>query len=263
MSGRTAEQYRQLLDSLLPKGKIWNREKTSVLQRLLYGLADELSRIEGRTFDLITEKDVRTTEELITEHEEDYGLPKSGEELANTLADRRNDLHAALLTVGQQYKEYFIDIAAAAGYTITIEEFTPAWSGVAMAGDACGDQVNIFYWKVWIDLDSVTYSYEVNISKLITKISSIKPGHSHLLFEFYGAEFSRAFSRAFDSIPHYDNSWPDGEFNRDFSNAFANAFDYDGKNYIGAFNQAFSIATDRYSGGSFSDSFGIAFLRPR
>lgn len=263
MSGRTGEQYRQLLSSLLPKGKLWNRKVSSILQKILYGLADELSRIEGRSFDLLTERDVRTTTELITEHELDWGLPKEGEELAATLEGRRNGLHVALLTVGQQYEQYFIDLAEAGGYTITIESFRPAWSGVLLSGEPCGDQQNIFFWKVWIDLDSVTYSAEVNISKLIKKIYGIRPGHTHLLFEFYGAEFSRSYSRAYNSIPHYDNSWPLGEFSRDFDNSFANAYDYDGVNFIGAYSQAFSIAMDRHSGGSYSRDFGVEFLRQR
>ena len=259
---RTGEQYRKLLSSLLPKGVFWNKFLNSFMQKTVYGMADELSRIEGRAEDLYDEKDVRTAVELLPEHEEDFGLPDEGDSISTITSKRQDELHAAFLNVGQQFKQFYIDIAAALGYTITIEEFTPFWSGLGGAGDPCGIQNNLFYWRVLIDLDSVTYSSEVNITKLINKISKSMPGHTHLLFEFSGAEFSRAFSRAYDSIPHYDNSWFELEFSRDFSNAFTNAYDYDGVNFTGAFAQAFSIAFDRHSGGNFGRGFGNSFFKP-
>ncbi len=231
------------------------------MQKVIFGMADEPSRIEGRAGDLYDEKDVRTAIELLAEHELDFGLPDEGDQISSITAERQRELESALLNVGQQFKEYYIDIAAALGYTITIEEFTPFWSGLGGAGDPVGIQNNLFFWKVLIALSSVTYSSEVNITKLINKINKSAPGHTHTLFDFTGAAFSRAFDRAFNSIPHYDNSWPDMDFSRDFSNAFTNAFDYDGVNFTGPFSQDFSIAFDRHSGGNFSDAFGVGFFK--
>lgn len=260
--GRNSSQYQKLLFSLMPKGRLWNTRETSILGKILYALGEELARVETRGEVLLTEQDVRNASELLTEHETDYGLPDIGDTIAESDADRQNELHSMLLKVGQQYKQYFIDIASALGYTITIEEFTPAWAGNAAAGDACGDQKNIFKWMVWIDIDSVTYSKEVNILKLINKIKASKPAHTHVLFEFKGAEFSRAFDSAFDRIPHYDNSWFNGEFDAAFSKAFTNNVNYDGINYTGAFGHAYSIDYYRRSGGAFTDAFGLGYDRP-
>jgi len=258
---RTAEQYRELLKSLMPLGKIWTRDSNSVLHKIWYSLGEELSRIEARVDDLYDEKDVRTTSELLLEHEEDFGLPDIDDEISSIESERQEELESSLLKLGQQFQQYYIDIANALGYTITIEEFSPFWAGVQTAIDRIGDQYNVFWWMVWIDLDNVTYSNQVNITKLINKINSTKPGHTHLIFEFRNAEYGRAFDRAFDSIPHFDNSWFQFDYSPDFSNAFGNNKDYDGVNYTGNYGQAFGISFDRYSGGAFTDAYGLGFER--
>lgn len=287
--GRTVEQYKNLLLSLLPKGKIWNREPNSIIAKVLKGLAWEFYRIEARAETLITESFVSKTSELITDHEEDFDLPEDGLELASTTAGRREDLLASQIRRGQQYEAYFEEIAEELGYTILIDLFTPFWAGVATAGSPCGDQRNLFFWLINIEINSlcditdriIEYK-DANLSRIEGKMERIKPGHTHLLFDFSGTEdnrgdatkrlveFSRAFSSAgFDAKPTWDNSWgyPEDkglDFDRNFSSAFANNCDYDGVYLIGAFNQSFDLSYDRYSGGSFAtDSFGDAFKKPK
>jgi uncharacterized protein YmfQ (DUF2313 family) len=258
---RSALQYRQLLLSLLPPGKVWQGKIDRVLVKTIYAIADEFVRVEERVEALFEEKDVRTTTELLEDHENDYSLPDEGDEIGKTTEKRREELHASLLKLGQQYKQYYIDIAAALGYTIRIEEFTPFWAGLGQAGDACGDQFNLFKWIVWIDESSVTRSIEVNIKKLKFKIEDTAPAHTCVFFRFDGIEYDRAFSSAFDSIPSFDRSWLNGEYSRDFDNSFANAYDYDGENWIGAFSQAFGLSFDRHSGGNYNTEFSVDFSK--
>jgi len=263
MKNRTSTQYRDLLKSLLPKGKIWNLNNDSFLVMLLNGIGEEFSRIDERGYDLFDEKDTRTTEELLTEHEEDFNLPDEGDSISNFTEVRRDELQAMLLKVGNQNKEYFEEIADALGYDIQVDQFQPFWAGFSTAGSECGDQENLFFWKIQIKIESVTESFEVNLMKLINKISKNKPGHTIVLFDFYGIEYGRGFDRAFSRCPHYDNSFIEQDFSRDFSVEFANAYDYDGINYVGSFNYDFSISFDRHSGGSFfRDDFGSGFTRP-
>ena len=152
---RSSLDYRKQLQSLLPKGKLWNRNEDSILTKILYGLGEELSRIEGRAQNLLLEKLLDSTDELLTDHEEDFGLPEEGEDLQPTTELRRNELKSKLLEVGQQDPGYFEDICEAFGYDVWIEEFRPAWSGVFVSGEPCGDQKNIFFWKTHIDVDSI------------------------------------------------------------------------------------------------------------
>ena len=260
---RLADDYKRLLISLLPKGAVWNRELTSNLSKLMEAIAQEYKRIDDRSRDLITERQVKLTTELITEHETDYGIPVEGESLGATIALRREDLYAALLKVGQQNTEYFEEIADALGYTIEIDQYQPFWVGFSTVDSPVGDQYNLFYWTVLIDATLIAESIDVNITKLINNITAVKPAHTHVLFDWNNVEFDRSFSIDFNRKPHYDNSWRVGEFGREFDNSFANAYDYDGVNYIGAFDYSFSIAFDRRSGGEFfADEFSSAFTRP-
>lgn len=261
---RSIEQYRNLLHSLLPKGDIWIRDDTKVLDKLLLGLAYEFNRLDIRVDDLLTERDSRYVEELLTEFEAEYGLPEEGLDLEPTTERRRNVVHAKVVAIGDQDPDYFEAIAEALDYSIEIETFQPAWAGVAAAGDTCGDQTVLFKWIIWIDSTLITYSIDVNITQLIADINRVKPGHTQVFFQWKGNAFSRAFSRAFDAIPHYDNYWPEYEnaFSPAFSDAFPNNISYYGVNYTGAFSQAFSIAFDRKSGGAFSKAFSQAFDQP-
>jgi uncharacterized protein YmfQ (DUF2313 family) len=260
---RSSDDYKKLLQSLLPKGKLWNRDPNSVLAQILAGLAVEYSRIDGRSEDLLDESFVTKTTELITEHEEDFGLPDEGFSLASTTEKRREDLLFEKQKVGQQDKGYFESIAQTLGYDITIVEYSPFIVGATTVNNPVGDLENLFYWLVGIDVDSVTESAEVNISRLIAKINKIKPAHTIALYDFYGAGFSRGFSIGYNRIPSYDNSWIELGFGRGFSNGFANAYDYDGVNYVGGFSQGFNIGFDRKSGGGFKyNAFSTAFAMP-
>jgi len=258
--GRTASEYQQMLQALLPPGSIWNREPDSTLGEVLLAEGDEFTRVESRMEDLIDERDPTTVTELLVEHEEDFGLPEDGEELGATTALRREQIHALLIARGQQDPAYFVSIAEGLGYTVTIQEHTPAWVGLATVGQPCGDQENLFYFTVLIQHDNDTV---LNITKLISKINKYKPAHVIALFDFIAPAFGRAFGRSFDAILHYDGTvWP-GSFSPDFSSAFNNNIEYDGVNYIGAFGYGFNLAFDRRSGGAFHrDEFGVGFTRP-
>jgi uncharacterized protein YmfQ (DUF2313 family) len=262
---RTIEDFTRLLMSLLPPSKFgfFTRSLYSDSYKYYKGVATEFVRVDQRMQDLLYEALPSYINEMLEEWENEYGLPEAGFSLANTDDGRRAEIKAKFLEVGRQDVNYYIQIAEALGYTITIEEFSPAWMHVVTMGDPVGGQENLFYWKVLIDLDYITSSSQVNISKLIYKIKRVKPAHTMVLFDFVNAGYSRGFNKGFKSIPHYDNSWDGLDFDRGFNNGFSNAYDYDGVDYVGGFNQGFSIAYDRYSGGAYNNNgFSIGFIRP-
>lgn len=280
---RTPQQYKELLKQLLPLGRAWTRSTDSTMDEVLQGFSDEPARVDGRGDDLLLERDVTTTTELVTEHEEDFGLPEEGEELGTTLAERRSDLLSKLITRGQQDVNYFISIIRALGYTITIDEFTPAWAGVMQAGDPCGTQENLFYWKVnvFVEGNKGAFGPDFAVSEfrsilindrtfidtlvrsldpVILKINKLKPGHTIALFDFYGNSFSRAFDWSFDSVPHNDGTIIPGSFDFNFNKAFAVNYDYDGNYLQGSFCSAFNLAFNAKFGGAFgNNSFSNAF----
>lgn len=275
---RGISEYKNLLLSLLPKGKLWTRQSGTLFVNFFRGLAGEFKRVDDRIDDLLKEFHVTTTNELLEEHETDFGLPDNGFSLAATDDGRREELLTSLVQTGGQDKYYYEELAENLGYDVNITQYQPFWAGIMSCGDPCGPQNNLFYWKVGIEINSVEEPMEVNISKLIYKVNATKPAHTKVLYDFEGleanrgvvgkklVEFDRSFGRAFDRIPYYDNLWglveeKELDFGREFSNAFANAYDYYGANLVGPYNAAFSIAFDRYTGGSYTREFSDAFNR--
>jgi uncharacterized protein YmfQ (DUF2313 family) len=272
-----------MLKSLLPRGRALTREVGSWIDQLLYSYAEEFARIDERADDFIEETDPATTTELIAEHEADYNIEWNGLDGINA---RREVVVAKLVARGQQDKSYFVQVADKIMYLVVIEEFRPCWAGVAVAGDPCGDQVNIFFWKVQADVNKQKGAFACDfydaefdgvsildiryvarltrsLDTLISQINSIKPGHSTALYDFYNVGFSRAFHWGFDAMPINDGTIPIEECTSEFSSAFTAVGNYDGTYLTGAFNGGFCLSFDRYNGGEFeSTAFDTTFRRP-
>lgn len=124
--GMTAADYLAQLQALLPPGPAWPKDADATLTRLLGALAAELARVDGRAQQLVEEADPRTVAELFADWERVAGLPDTCAQAFGgdqTMAQRRAALVARLTTLGGQSPAYFIGLAAALGYAITITEF--------------------------------------------------------------------------------------------------------------------------------------------
>ena len=145
----TPRDYQQQLAALLPQGAIWPRDNDSNLMTLLLGLAQEFARVDRRAADVIRESDPRTTLELLEDWERNWGLPDTClADVEQTIAERRDALVAKIVGTGGQSRPYFIDVAAALGFTITIEEFRPFRAGLGRAGDALTNGDWQYTWRV-------------------------------------------------------------------------------------------------------------------
>lgn len=285
----SAVDYLKLLASLLPKGRAWNRhfgrllgwgpfgagfgdgfagarmskptQDPSTLMEVLAGQAEELARVDQRSHDLLTEKDTRYTTELLIDHEADFGLPDACmEEAELTVEQRRHILNLKLRAIGQQDKDYFEDLVESLGYgQAYIEEFRPAWSGVLAAGEPCGNQDNIFYWKLWLGQESDWQIYyfcagqsecgaHLRWLPLAETIDCLiaeryKPAHTQLLWGYYGYQFGRCFDFGFLSLPPMQQENIDGLY--------------------GGFNaMCFGLGFDIAAGGGFGSSLGSGFSGP-
>ena len=142
--GFSVANYKSLLKALLPRGKAWSRDAGS-MPELLDGIVEEFARADTQIGSLITERDSRYTSALLEEQENDLGITP---EVGTTEAERRIIVRSILVAMGGQDPQYFIDLAAAMGYTITIDQFRPAWCGVVVCGEPCGKQEVLFVWRV-------------------------------------------------------------------------------------------------------------------
>ena len=121
----TPEQYLEQLLALQPPGSALPRDPDSTWGRLLQAEADELARVDRRADDLVVESDPRTSAELLPDWERVCGLPDGCASAANTLAERRAAVHSKLVDQGGQSRAYFIGLAKALGFDVTIEEHRP------------------------------------------------------------------------------------------------------------------------------------------
>lgn len=124
--GLTSTDYLAQLQALLPPGPAWSKDADAPLTRLLTGLSQELARVDGRALQLVEEADPRTVAELFADWERVAGLPDAcavafgGDQ---TVAQRRAALVGRLATLGGQSAAYYVGLAAALGYAITVTEF--------------------------------------------------------------------------------------------------------------------------------------------
>ncbi len=172
-----AEEYANQLEALLPPGLAWPRSRTSTLRKLLLGLAASLARVHNRVLDLLNEADTRTTTELLTDWERVLDIPGPCDSLAATVQRRREVATQKLTTVGGSSIDYFVDLAAEFGITITITEPKPyVWQVNAPA-----ELATFFRSGEGVAGDPLA-TYESG--EMSCLIDLFKPAHTTVLFDF-------------------------------------------------------------------------------
>jgi uncharacterized protein YmfQ (DUF2313 family) len=133
---RTGNDYAKALYALLPQGMAWPREPTSLLYKVVHALSQIWGTVDRRAAELLeTESDPRVSMELLPEWERAFGLPDKCLAEPIDLYTRRRALMLRITMLGQQSREWFIWLAAYAGYTITISEYRPFIVGIDRVGD--------------------------------------------------------------------------------------------------------------------------------
>ena len=173
------DDYKQQLIALLPSGPAWPAMQTdNDFTRLLDALAEELARVDGRALNLLEEMFPNTTVELITDWERVAGLPDSCTGVLSLLQQRRNALMGVLTIERSLSKQFFIDIAARLGFSITITETLDfVWQvNAALDGDA-------IYFRVGSSTigDPLVQSENGLLECVMT---ALKPAHTTVTFNY-------------------------------------------------------------------------------
>lgn len=112
----------------------------NLLKRIWSCFAEELALVEQVAFELLNQTDPGVANELLDRHEKQLGLPeKCFANLSTTLAERQRQAHAKLFKRNETTtKQYYIDLAEALGFEITVVEVptstAPRRMGVARMG---------------------------------------------------------------------------------------------------------------------------------
>lgn len=188
-----AHAYARQLQQLLPRGAVWWLESSTTLSKFLLGLSDELARVDGRGVTLIDEWDPRTTFELLGDWERVYGLPDPCVGTDPSIVQRRASLVAKVIGIGGQTPAYFIAVAAALGFSITITEFSPHTVDDDVEAPIVGDDW-AYAWLVTAPLNTVgeltveetvddPLSWWTNLV-LECVLQALKPAHTQIVFQF-------------------------------------------------------------------------------
>jgi uncharacterized protein YmfQ (DUF2313 family) len=183
------------LHALLPRGLAWPREPETVQARVVAGLSAIVAALHARAGDLSErEADPSQAFDLLPDWERAFGLPDPCVGEGQTMQDRRAALLARIASGGGQSRAYFIAVAAALGYDVTIEEFRPFVAG-DRAGDPCRDSSWRFTWLVRAPAATVTVFRAGQSAageplrawgnaRLECVLGRLRPAHSNLLFGY-------------------------------------------------------------------------------
>ncbi len=191
----TAEDYVEQLKKLTPEGLAWPVEDDSNWIKLITAIAQEMARVDAMCATLVDESFPDTTTQLLPNWERVAGLPDECTELGETYEVRRKNLIAKLVARGGATPQYFIDVAAALGYEITITEFDPFRVNINAVGDALNGVNWQFVWQVNSALNTIIW-FRAGLSaagealavwgndRLECVINRLKPAHTTVIFSY-------------------------------------------------------------------------------
>jgi uncharacterized protein YmfQ (DUF2313 family) len=188
--------YQKQLVALSPQGLAWNTEKGSDYKKLLTTFAEGLSRADNYIETYFDELDPRTATSLLPEWERLLALPDSCTISEQTLQQRREAAHAKYIMRGGQSEVYFIAIAKALGYQITITTYRPFIAGMSRCGDNLNPDTMRFIWRVNVPGNKTLYFKTgtssagekllkiASATELECMFSRLKPAHTDLFFNY-------------------------------------------------------------------------------
>ncbi|MEJ0020740.1 MAG: putative phage tail protein [Acetobacteraceae bacterium] len=156
--GLTADDFRQGAGGAIPRGYAWNASPDTVQGQTWGGIAGAVQQLHARAGVLSEqESDPGRAVELLADWEHAYGLPDHCTPFNATIQQRQAALVARIASQGGQSIAYYVAVAAALGYSITITEFRPFRVSRSRVGDALLGEPWLHTWRV--NAPSVTMQY--------------------------------------------------------------------------------------------------------
>ncbi|KAA0547752.1 DUF2313 domain-containing protein [Citrobacter braakii] len=196
MSLYSQEDYADALGGLLPPGRAWPRTPGTVRAAVLRALASSFQRSDSDAQALLVGSFPATATIMLSEWEETLGLPDDcsiGE--TGGISDRQRAVLSKLISTGGLNRDYYIRVAEALGYNITITQFRPAMCGMSVCGDALNGDEWPFTWR--INAPQATLKYALSgmsycgdplalwgNKQLECALTKIAPSHLRLIFNY-------------------------------------------------------------------------------
>lgn len=178
MSSRfSVTDYARAFRGLMPRGRAWPEDETSVFHRVLKGLSGIYARSDAAAVALLKDAFPVGTVDLLPEWEASLGLPDPCAGPSPTVEQRQAAVHARFISGGGQSRARFIEFAAALGFTIEIEVYAPFIVDRSAVGEALADDAWSFAWGVRI----LASDFGLDPAVLICELEAIKPAESTII----------------------------------------------------------------------------------
>lgn len=190
----SAVDYLWQFQRLLPRGRVWQRGWGSVQAADLLILMPTWARLHARAGEVIAETfPCSVAAEMLPEWEATLGLPDC--EPLGTIRQRQAAVCAKFSMRGGQSVAYFVELAAAYGYTITIEQYSAFRVDINRVEQPLFDSAWDYTWKVISGAEAYAY-FRVDLShveeplatwgnqQLECLIEKYAPAHTIPLFEY-------------------------------------------------------------------------------
>lgn len=194
---RRDEDVRAEMVALLPDGWVWpKRQQDTLLAAVLEPMAGELARVEQMAAAMIDELDPRSASLCLIDYERVLGPDPCGRDTAEmALGDRRQLAHQRWTARGGASRQYFIDLAAKRGVTITIDENVATYAGELECDGELIDEPEQFIWTVNLNLLGETLFevddgqagdplYDLTLADIECDIRRLKPAHTEVAFNY-------------------------------------------------------------------------------
>jgi uncharacterized protein YmfQ (DUF2313 family) len=133
----TADDFLAQMQALLPPGKAWSRESSSIITKVLEGCAPEFARVQARADQALIEANPLTTEEMLDEWEYLLGLPDPCAAAPTTTAGRQAAIAAKLIArIGHNAADYeaICEALGHAGAEVVARPYEPFAVGSGYVG---------------------------------------------------------------------------------------------------------------------------------
>lgn len=196
MSLYPVDDYARALSALLPPGLAWPRDANSTQYATLRALGGSFARSDSDAQTLLSSGFPSTALMMLTEWESTLGLPDDcavGE--VGSIGERQSAVVSKLVSTGGLNRTYYISVAAALGYEITINQFRPTMCGMSVCGDPINGEEWPFTWQINVPGSSVRYAYAGTAfcgdslaswgnKQFECAITKIAPSHINIIFAY-------------------------------------------------------------------------------
>ena len=159
MSRYSVADYTSALQGLLPTGLVWPRKSDGVQFAVVRALAQSYQQSDDSAVELLEGAFPATATIMLTDWENTLGLPDDcaiGEN--DSIALRQKAILSKLFSTGGQSASYFIGLAKALGYDITVTVYRQARAGMSVCGDALNGENWPFTWLVTAPETTISYA---------------------------------------------------------------------------------------------------------